>query len=211
MIDSSRDVNLILNELERITTETFKDDEVIRLNKYFFNNKDFFREFSLAIGGLGHHTYIGGLAEHTLNVVYWTNELSNRYKCKFRDIAVLAAKLHDIGKIYEYDYKKPFQRTFRGEMEGHIVIGITMIEEAFYSDGFRYSENFQNRLKGCVIQHHGMQEYGSPQNPNTEEAFMVHFADYIDATMNKIEKVKMDTPTNSWSKFNEELKTKLFI
>lgn len=208
---SPKDINSILSELEKITTDTFVDKEAISLNNYFFSNKDFIKEFSTAIGGFGHHIYVGGLAEHTLNVVYLTDNLAKRYSCKFRDIAVLAAKLHDIGKIYEYSHEGTFKSTFRGEMEGHIIIGISMVEEAFKKDSFNYSEGFKNRLKGCIVQHHGMPEYGSPKNPNTQEAYIVHFADYVDATMNKIWKVKSETKPNSWSEFSEELKTKLFI
>lgn len=208
---SKRAIETIMRELEELTTKTFRDEEVLRLNEYFFANEDFLKLFSTGIGGFGHHVYMEGLAEHTLNVVYWTNKLAERYECKYRDIAVLSAKLHDIGKIYEYSHEGEFKCTFRGEMEGHIVIGITMVEEAFKNDNYPYSENFKNRIKGCIVQHHGMPQYGSPQNPNTEEAFIVHFADYIDATMNKIAKVKEDTLDNSWSEFSKALKTKLFI
>lgn len=211
MPHTKRNMDSILEELEQLTTNTFQDEEVVRLNNYFFSNEEFVRLFSKGIGGFGHHIYIGGLAEHTLNVVYWASKLSDRYHCKYRDMAVLSAKLHDIGKIYEYSHSGSFKSTFRGEMEGHIVIGITMIEEAFQKDGYIYSAEFKNRLKGCIVQHHGMTEYGSPKSPNTEEAYIVHFADYIDATMNKIEKVKSETPNNTWSKFSEELKTKLFV
>ncbi len=205
-----RDINSILKELEELTTNTFESSEVIELNNYFFKNDKFLDEFSKGIGGLGHHIYIGGLAEHTLNVVYWANNLAKRYNCKYRDIAVLAAKLHDIGKIYEYSAKGIFKSTFRGDMEGHIVIGIIMIEEAFKIKSEVYSEEFKNRIKGCIVQHHGKPEYGSPKNPNTEEAFIVHYADYLDATMNKVSKVRDKTPDNTWSEYSEELNTKIF-
>lgn len=211
MQHSQSDIDSILSELEKATTETFKDEEVIRLNNYFFSNQKFVKLFSTGIGGVSHHIYVGGLAEHTLNVVYLTNNLVERYHCKYRDIAVLSAKLHDIGKIYEYSHNGSFKSTFRGEMEGHIVIGITMLEDAFKNDNFNYSEEFKNRVKGCIVQHHGMPKYGSPKNPNTEEAYIVHFADYIDATMNKISKIKSETLPNAWSEFSEELKTRLFI
>lgn len=211
MLHSPKDINSMLKELELLTTNTFNDEEVIRLNNYFFSNNEFINIFSKAIGGLWHHIYIGGLLEHTLDVVYWTKHLAERYNCKFKDIAVLSAKLHDIGKIYEYSWNGFFKSTFRGEMEGHVVIGITMLEEAFKNDDYIYSEEFKNRVKGCIVQHHGMPQYGSPKSTNTEEAYIVHFADYIDSTMNKIAKIKAETPENSWSEFSKELNTKLFI
>lgn len=206
-----KDIKSILYELEKMTTQQFKCKEVISLNKYFFGDKNFISEFSQGIGGLEHHTYIGGLAEHTLNVTYWANELANRYNCRYREIAILAAKLHDIGKIHEYSSKGKFKATIRGEMEGHIVIGITMVEEAFKSAPGFYSEDFKNRIRGCIVQHHGKPEYGSPKSPNTEEAFIVHYADYIDATMNKVSNVKDITEQDTWSEYEKKIETKLFI
>lgn len=205
-----KDINSILNELESFTTEKFKTREAIELNNYFFKNKEFLREFSNGIGGLGHHVYMGGLAEHTLNVVYWTSKLIDRYQCRHKEIALLSAKLHDIGKIYEYNYRGKFKTTLRGEMEGHIVIGITMLDEAFKKNPKIYTEDFINRIKGCIVQHHGDVQYGSPKSPNTEEAFIVHYADYIDATMSKISKVRDETPNNTWSMYSEDIKTRIF-
>ncbi|MEG0308888.1 MAG: HD domain-containing protein [Clostridium sp.] len=206
-----RDIKDIMIELEEETTNQFKDEEVLTLNKYFFENSSFVKEFAKGIGGLAHHTYIGGLAEHTLNVVHFSNEFANRYNCRYKEMVILAAKLHDIGKIYEYSSEGMFKRTLRGEMEGHIVIGITMIEEAFENSLGSYSESFKNRIKGCIVQHHGKPKYGSPKEPNTQEAFILHYADYVDATMDKVSKVRDSTHMDSWSKYDEGIKTKLYI
>ena len=89
-----------------------------------------------------HHNYIGGLAEHTLNVMHLTAMLCERYECRRTEIAVLAAKLHDIGKIYELYYDGSFKYTLRGEMEGHIVIGVELINEAIRENPTLYSEDF---------------------------------------------------------------------
>lgn len=208
---TKRDIKSILYELEEMTTKGFKCKEVMSLNKYFFNDKNFIDAFSRGIGGLEHHTYIGGLAEHTLNVTYWAKELANRYNCRYKEIAILAAKLHDIGKIYEYSSDGKFEATIRGEMEGHVVIGVTMLEEAFKSTPELYSDDFKNRIKGCIVQHHGKPQYGSPKGPNTEEAFIVHYADYIDATMNKVSNIKDMTLQDTWSEYDKKIGTKLFI
>ena len=93
-----------------------------------------------------HHNYIGGLAEHTLNVMYLTAMLCERYNCRRPEIAILGAKLHDIGKIYELFYDGPFKYTVRGEMEGHILIGVQMIHEAIMENPEIYSEEFVNRI-----------------------------------------------------------------
>lgn len=208
----SRPVEDIMRELNQISLEEFKSTEAMELNNYFFSDNNFEDKFKKGIGGLSqHHNYRGGLAEHTLNVTYITKALAYRYDCRFKEIAILAAKLHDIGKIEEYNTDGPFSVTMRGEMEGHIVIGLNMLEEAFKAGGSIYSEDFKHRIKGCVVQHHGKVEYGSPKVPNTEEAYMVHFADYVDATMNKIGQIKDVTEPDSWSDYDRRIGTKLYV
>jgi 3'-5' exoribonuclease len=202
----------IMKELEEISNTEFVSIETKTLNEYFFSNTEFLDKFSVGIGGLiQHHAYLGGLAEHTLNVTYLARTLAYRYDCRNKEIAILAAKLHDIGKVYEYSVAGPFSVTMRGEMEGHIVIGVSMLEEAFKSGGAIYSEEFKNRIKGCLVQHHGKMEFGSPKSPNTEEAFIVHYADYVDAIMNKIGKVKDTTEVGTWSEYDRKIGARLFV
>jgi 3'-5' exoribonuclease len=208
----SKPIDEIIKELEQISEEEFKTVETKSVNDYFFKNPDFLERFKKGIGGLSqHHNYRGGLAEHTLNVTYLSKVFAYRYDCRFKEIAILAAKLHDIGKIEEYNTEGPFKVTMRGEMEGHIVIAITMLEEAFKAGGDIYSEDFKHRLRGCLVQHHGKVEYGSPKAPNTEEAYIVHYADYVDATMNKIGQIKDITEPDNWSDYDRRIGTKLYV
>lgn len=202
----------IMKELEEISKGEFVSIEAKTLNEYFFSNSDFLDKFSMGIGGLiQHHAYLGGLAEHTLNVTYLARMLAYRYDCRNKEIAILAAKLHDIGKVYEYSVTGPFSVTMRGEMEGHIVIGISMLEEAFKAGETIYSDEFKDRIRGCLVQHHGKLEFGSPKPPNTEEAFIVHYADYVDAVMNKVGKVKDTTEVGTWSEYDRKIGTRLFV
>ncbi len=121
----------VMAEIEKLTREVIVSEEACALNDYFFKDEEFLKLFKRGIGGVSmHHNYIGGLAEHTLNVMYLTKFICERYDSRNLEIAVLSAKLHDIGKIYELDFNGPFHYTLRGEMEGHIVIGIQMIDEA---------------------------------------------------------------------------------
>lgn len=208
----SKPIEDVMKELEEISEVEFKSIEAKTLNDYFFKDEVFLNKFKRGIGGLSqHHNYIGGLAEHTLNVMYLAKVIAYRYDCRFKELAILAAKLHDIGKIEEYDVNGPFSVAMRGEMEGHIVIGITMLEEAFRAGGEIYSEDFKHRMKGCVVQHHGKVEYGSPKVPNSEEAYIVHYADYVDATMNKIGQIKDLTTPGSWSDYDRRIGTKLYM
>lgn len=207
-----RPIDDIMNEIGAISEEEFKSDAARALNDYFFKNDEFVKSFRNGIGGMSmHHNYIGGLAEHTLNVMYMAKVMAYRYDCRFKEIAILAAKLHDIGKTVEYNTDGPFSMTMRGDMEGHIVIGITMLDEAFKAGGDIYSDDFKHRIRGCVVQHHGKVEYGSPKAPNTEEAYIVHYADYVDATMNKISIIKETTAPDTWSEYDRRIGTRIYL
>jgi len=207
-----RPVEDIMKELEDLTSPEFKSPEVIALNDYFFKNEKFLERFTKAIGGVyQHHNYLGGLAEHTLGVTYLAKMFADRYNIRYREIAILGAKLHDIGKIKEMNYDGPFTYSLEGEMEGHIVIGITMLEEAFRENPDLYTKEFRERIKGIVVQHHGKLEYGSPKTMNTQESYIVHYADYVDATMNKIDIVMEGVEEGEWTPYERRMEGRLFV
>ncbi|MBZ9624178.1 3'-5' exoribonuclease YhaM family protein [Clostridium tagluense] len=207
-----RPIEEIMKEIEVYTNKYIISSEGKALNDYFFKNEIVLDKFKRGIGGVSmHHNYIGGLAEHTLNVMYLTAMLCERYECRRTEIALLAAKLHDIGKIYELYYDGPFKYTLRGEMEGHIVIGVALIDKAIRENPTLYSEDFITRIKGCIVQHHGKLEFGSPRAMKMEESFIVNYADSIDATMNKISQVKDKTESGNWSEYDRRIETKLYL
>lgn len=208
----TRSVDEIMDEIEKYTNEYVISREGKALNDYFFKDKEFLDKFKRCIGGVSmHHNYVGGLPEHTLSVMQLSAYLCEKYECRRPEIAVLGAKLHDIGKIYELYYDGPFKYTLRGEMEGHIVIGVEMLDKAFRENPNMYSEDFIIRMKGCLTQHHGTLEFGSPKAANMEESYIIHFADYVDATMNKICQMKEKVPADTWSEYEKKLDTKIYF
>ncbi|MDU7905434.1 MAG: HD domain-containing protein, partial [Peptostreptococcaceae bacterium] len=207
-----RSIEEIMCDIENLTDEYIKSDDAKKLNDFFFKDEEFSDKFKKCIGGVSmHHNYIGGLAEHTLGVMYLSKVLCDRYNCKNKEVTILGAKLHDIGKLYELEYRGPFKYTLQGELEGHIVIGVQMIDKAINEINYEFSENFIRRVKGCIIQHHGKLEYGSPRECNMEESFIINFADGIDATMNKINQIKDKSQNDGWSDYDRRLDTRLYL
>ena len=207
-----RPIEDIMDEIEEITNECITSVQGKKLNDYFFKDENFIEKFKKSIGGVSmHHNYIGGLAEHTLGVMKLTKILCDIYDCRRREIAVLSAKLHDIGKIYEMDYTGPFKYTLEGELQGHIVIGVQMIDRAIIDLGIPFSDDFIMRIKGCIVQHHGKLEYGSPKLANMEESIILNRADSVDATLNKINQLKEVTKEGTWSQYERAVETKLYL
>lgn len=208
----TRNIDEIMEDIEAISKECITSPQGKILDDYFFKDENFLDKFKRGIGGVSmHHNYIGGLAEHTLGVMYLTKILCDIYDCRRREIAVLSAKLHDIGKIYEMDYSGPFKYTLEGELEGHIVIGVQMIDRAIIDIGIPFSEDFVRRIKGCITQHHGKLEYGSPKKANMEESIILNFADNVDATLNKVNQIKYETKEDTWSVYDKKMEIRLYL
>lgn len=208
----NRPIEDIMEEIDYYTNKYIISREAKALNDYFFKDGMFLEKFKRGIGGVSmHHNYIGGLAEHTLNVMHLSAMLCERYSCRRTEMAILGAKLHDIGKLYELYYDGPFKYTLRGQMEGHIVIGVELIDKAVSEKQGFYSDDFIGRIKGCIAQHHGKLEYGSPREMNMEESFIINYADSIDATMNKISQIKEKTEPDNWSEYDKRIETRLYL
>lgn len=145
-----------------------------------------------------HHSYMGGLLEHTLSVTQICDFMSGRYKFVNRDILIAAAILHDMGKVYELSSFPLNDYTDDGQLLGHIYIGAEMIgQEAKKIDGFPHE--LESMLKHCVLAHHGEYEFGSPKRPKTIEAFILHCADNADAKIKVLEEaIENDGTQGNW-------------
>lgn len=135
-----------------------------------------------------HHSYMGGLLEHTLSVAEICDFMSGRYQYVNRDLLIAGALLHDFGKIYELSPMPYNEYTDDGQMLGHIIIGVEMIAlETAKIENFPHE--IASLLKHLVISHHGEYEYGSPKLPQTTEAILLHFADNMDAKLKTMEEL----------------------
>jgi len=130
-----------------------------------------------------HHAYEGGLVEHTVEVA----ELCLA-ACRFcpelnRDLLLVAALVHDVGKLKEYDNDSPtFERTDVGRLVSHVVMGRDVVREAVSCvPGF--PERDALHLEHLVLSHHGQLEWGSPVEPRTLEAVVLAHADLLSARL----------------------------
>lgn len=128
-----------------------------------------------------HHAYAGGLLEHTLNVARLCLLFADRYPVLDRQILLVGAILHDIGKIRELSGGFANDYTGEGELLGHIMLGIELLLPLLSES--RIEPPLQEHLKHLIISHHGELEYGSPRLPQTAEAFALHYADNLDAKL----------------------------
>ena len=147
------------------------------LEFYFIEDEKFIKKFKgHSAAKTVHHGFSGGLLEHTLSVLRMCEYFAGAYPILNRDLLYTAAICHDIGKTRELSDFPDNDYTDEGQLIGHIVIGVEMIDEAVRSiPGF--PPKLANELKHCVIAHHGELEYGSPKKPALAEALALNLAE----------------------------------
>ena len=77
----------------------------------------------------GHHSYAGGLLEHTVGVATLCRESAELHRRLRRDLLLAAAILHDVGRSRELDRGPLFLPTREGKLLGHVHLGVRLVED----------------------------------------------------------------------------------
>ena len=116
-----------------------------------------------------HHAYIGGLLEHVVSLMEVVARMADCYPQVDADLLLMGAFLHDMGKIDELAYDRGFSYTDDGQLVGHVVMAMSMLEvkvaEAEKLSGEPIPEETVLRLKHMIVSHHGQYEYGARSCP----------------------------------------------
>lgn len=154
-----------------------------RLGESFLADEDFITDLRTAAAAVNnHHAHPGGLLRHTADMMELAAAIAPRYDGVDPDLVVTGAFLHDIGKIHELGGDGELNYTDRGQLVGHIVIGVQMLGDkiATLPD---FPPELRSHLEHLIVSHHGVLEYGSPKIPVTLEAVLLHHIDNLDSKM----------------------------
>ena len=208
---SERDPAEMLSELDR-HVELIADPGIRTLMENIFGDTEIRQSFTNAPAAKRwHQPYIGGLIEHTLNVLNNAVSLAGRYPEVSLDIVRAGTLVHDLGKIVEYNVDTFFDTSTEGRLLGHLVIGCEIVER-FSAGVGNLPKEVVWHIKHIVLSHHGSLEFGSPVVPRTLEALIVHFADDLDAKMNgvmRIMKRESDDP-GEWTSYIRLMEREFF-
>lgn len=180
---TGKDVEVMYREVKEFIA-TIKEVSLKTLSEDFFvKNDDFAKSFKRHSAAKAvHHSFVGGLLEHTLSVVKMCDYFALNYPVINRDILITAALFHDIGKLQELSSFPENDYTEDGQLLGHIYIGANIIS-SHIKKMEKFPAKLANELIHCILSHHGELEYGSPKKPATIEALALHFADNTDAKL----------------------------
>ena len=153
-----------------------------------------------------HHAYIGGLLDHVVSLFRSCDLVSRNYPQINRDLLLTGAFFHDIGKIHELAYNRSFSYTTRGQLLGHMIIELEMLQTklALLPD---FPAELKTLIEHLIISHHGEYEFGSPKLPMFPEALLLHYMDDLDSKMEAMRahferEADLESP---WSSYNASL------
>jgi 3'-5' exoribonuclease len=119
-----------------------------------------------------HHSYAGGLLEHTVGVATLCRETAQLHPRLRSDLVLAAALLHDVGRTLELTRGPAFAVTEEGRLLGHVHLGLRLIEER--AEGLNGPQRAE--LLHCIATHH------DARAGRTAEASVLYHANQLDAS-----------------------------
>lgn len=211
---TSKDCDQMFKEVKEIVG-TIRHPQLAAMTKAFLADDDLMANFCTAPGGMKlHHDCIGGLLEHTHNMLRVAQAILPLYPDLQADLVLAGIFLHDIGKTEELSYDMAFTYTDSGQLIGHISKSLLMIHrkaEALRASGTPIDPEILDSLGHVILSHHGAYEYGSPKLPATAEAFMVYYIDDLDAKMDQVTSaIDGEMSDSNWTAWQNALQTRLY-
>jgi 3'-5' exoribonuclease len=156
-----------------------------------------------------HHAYIGGLLDHVVSLFRLCELACQNYPEMIdRDLLMTGAFLHDIGKVHELSFARSFAYTTRGQLLGHMIIELEMLQAKLAQlPGF--PGEYKILLEHLIISHHGKYEFGSPKMPMFPEALMLHYLDDLDSKMESMRAHFAREQESEWTSYNPSLERPL--
>jgi 3'-5' exoribonuclease len=118
-----------------------------------------------------HHTYAGGLLEHTVAVATICREAAQVHPRLRSDLLVAAALLHDAGRTIELGRGPSFRPTEEGRLLGHVQLGVRLIES---QAGGLERDVLAEVVHAVAVHHEG-------RSARTAEAAVLYHANQLDA------------------------------
>ncbi len=211
---TEKDVVAMYKELLEILA-SIENLPLRNLVSLFVKDNDLMKRFCAAPAAMQmHHNYLGGLLEHTLNMLHAAQALFPLYPRIQKDLVVAAIFLHDIGKTRELSYNVGIGYTDQGQLLGHIIQGTQMVArmaDQLAAAGNPVPQPILDNLLHIIISHHGTLEFGAVRVPATPEAYNLHYIDNLDAKMNQTTMlIENDPGEGNWTSYQKSLETKLY-
>jgi 3'-5' exoribonuclease len=170
----------------RKTLGSIRNRALAAIVNAFLDDEPLMERFRKAPAAMSfHHSFIGGLLEHTQNMLAVADAICPFYPGLNRDLLVTGVFLHDIAKVWELTYDAGFGYSDPGHLVGHVVKGAIWIEQKAQTASVKLGEPIPEPLvavlQHLVLSHHGQPDFGAARLPSTPEALALHLIDNLDA------------------------------
>lgn len=211
---TDKDTDKLFAEVVKILQD-IKNKQLKALVAEFLADEELMAKFRKAPAAVKmHHAYLGGLLEHTHNMLRVAASILPFYPDVQADLVLAGIFLHDMGKTEELSYDMAFSYTDPGQLIGHLANGIVAINkkaDMLRAKGTIIDETVISSLGHIILSHHGQHDFGSPKLPATAEAFMICYLDNLDAKMNQVgAAIKNDLSDSNWTAWQNSLQTRLY-
>ncbi len=196
---------------------SLKNEHLRNLAECFLVDEEFMSMLKRAPAGVkNHHAYHGGLLEHMLSLMEVALLVAPRYPKLDEDMLVFGTFLHDLGKIRELTYSPDLGYSDQGQLLGHLVQGVVILDqklaETEKQSGNPFPNDIADQLRHMIVSHHGTLEFGSPKVPMTLEAVALHYLDSLDAKLHSFQQLIEDdvNPSSPWTVYHPSIGRKIF-
>lgn len=188
-----------------------EDPNLSGLLRAFFEDQEFLEEFSTCPASIQlHSAAIGGLLHHTLNVFDICLRSLDLYPELDRDLVIAGVLLHDVGKVGGFSVATNIRLTVEGGLLSHIVMGDQLLVDRIAGlEGF--PEELATKLRHIQLAHHGRRDWGSPVEPVTPEALLVHKADDLDAKLDYMTRLRERAVTEDDWIYDQRLGRRIYL
>lgn len=177
---TSKDVTKLMDELLQTIGE-IKTEELNKLLQSFFNDVEFVKKFKESPATLlFNHNYIGGLLEHTINVIRICKTICNNYPNLNKDLLITASILNKIGKTEEYKIDRVIDIAEEGGLIGSVILNDRILQKKLgeFED---FPKDLKLKLNHMIVSR--FSKYGAQQRPKFPEASALVYADYLDSNI----------------------------
>jgi len=207
---TERNVNEMWAEL-RAAVSGMQNEHLRGLVDAFLDDEEIAARFRQAPAAKSlHHARIGGLLEHVMSLAGLCKRCAGHYPFVDADLLLTGIVLHDLGKVFELHYQRAFGYTTEGQLLGHMVIVLNLLQAKIASvPGF--PPKLKILVEHMILSHHGHYEFGSPKLPMFPEALFLHYLDDMDSKMESM-RASLAGDQNiegEWTSFNPSLERTL--
>ncbi|MFH1645917.1 MAG: HD domain-containing protein [Candidatus Omnitrophota bacterium] len=201
LVRSVENIDEILEKVRELLG-SMKDKWLCLLADEFLTDKELMPKVKVSPGAKSwHNAYIGGLLEHTYEVMFVAEKVCQLYPLANRDLVIMGAFVHDMGKVIEID-PDTFEYTLEGGLVGHLPLGFELLSKKMDAVN-NFPDDLKVHLKHIILSHHGEYDQQSPVLPKTLEATIVYHSDDLLSQANAVREVITSQPNSQqdWSNY----------